>query len=330
MTKIKNRTDSGESPAEGSSPTCASINTPANGSEAAQGVQLSPQCKSAPTGKGVVQGKMVSGGGWARITTKILLSQIVDGAGTQARTGIDKTLVDEYAEAMQDGAAFPPIVVYSDGEKIYLADGFHRTAAARKCGFVDIDAIVEQGTARDALWYALGANNAHGLRMSRADVRQAIKRALQEFLELSNREIARQIGCGDQLVREVRAELESNCVIHAVEKTVGADGKLRPAKRKAKPASIVGSDATPSETTGACEDIHTSEDVAPRSVEHAANDSVEQPPEEAPKAVGLARAQQALDLLQSIPENDEERPQAIALITAWTREVQSVEGMGPA
>ena len=264
-----------------------------------------------------------------------LLNDTEDGEWLQFnQTGIrdswDESTVDQYAEAMLEGAVFPPIIVYSDGENYFLADGFHRVLAAEKLGWREIDAEVRDGGRQDAIWYALAANKIHGLRMSRADVRQAIKRALQEFLDRSNREIARQIGCGDQLVSEVRTELEKNRVIPAVERTMGADGKLRPAKPKAKPASIVGSDATPSETTGAREDIHSSEEVAPRSVEHAANDSVEQPPEEAPKAVGLARAQQALDLLQSIPENDEERPQAIALITAWTHDVQSVEGMGPA
>lgn len=257
-----------------------------------------------------------------------LMTDTEDGGWLQFnQTGIrddwDTSIVSQYAEAMQDGDVFPPVVVYCDGENYYLADGFHRVLAAEKLEWREIDADVRVGGRQDAIWYALAANKIHGLRLSRDDVRQAIKRALQEFPDRSNREIARQIGCGDQLVSEMRAELEKNCVIPAVEKTVGADGKLRPAKRKVKPASIVGADATPSETTGAREAIHLSEEVEPRSIEHAANDSAEQPPEGAPKAVGLARAQQALNLLQSIPEDDEERPQAIALITDWIHEVQT-------
>ena len=265
-----------------------------------------------------------------KLTTDTVGGEWLQFNQTGIRDSWDESTVDQYAEAMLEGAVFPPIIVYSDGENYYLADGFHRVLAAEKLEWREIDAEVRAGGRQDAIWYALAANKIHGLRMSRADVRQAIKRALQEFLDRSNREIARQIGCGDQLVSEVRAELEKNRVIPAVEKTMGADGKLRPAKRKAKPASIVGSDATPCETTSEREDIHSSEDVAPRSVEHAANDSVEQPPEEAPKAVGLARAQQALDLLRSIPENDEERPQAIALMTGWIHEVQTKVSHGGA
>lgn len=282
-----------------------------------------------PTSKiNVAQGGGVSEAGRSRSTVRIPLAQIEIGAGTQARTRIDNALAEEYAEAMQDGAFFPPVIVFSDGKNSYLADGFHRVEAARRCGFLDIDAIEEQGTARDALWYALGANKAHGLRMSRADVRRAVELALREFPSRSKREIARQIGCGDQLVGEVRAKLESNCVIHAVEKTVGADGKLRPAKRKAKSAPV----GIPAESS--IEASHVSADtlaVVDSSLQpdaHDASAAAEQPVERVPKPVGMARAQQALDLLRSIPDSDLERPLAISLISAWLREVQATNTGG--
>lgn len=274
-----------------------------------------------------VQGGDIAGGDRSKSTVRIPLAQIEIGAGTQARTRIENALAEEYAEAMQDGAFFPPVIVFSDGKNSYLADGFHRVEAARRCGFLDIDAIEEQGTARDALWYALGANKAHGLRMSRADVRRAIGLALQEFPERSSRDIARQIGCGDQLVGEVRAELESNCVIHAVEKTVGADGKCRPAKRKARPAP----ESIPAESTIEVSSVSADTlavDSSPEPNTHDASAAAEQPVERLPKPVGMARAQQALGLLRSIPDSDLERPLAISLISAWLREVQATNTGG--
>ena len=274
-----------------------------------------------PTSKiNVAQGGDVSKAGRSRSTVRISLAQIEIGAGTQARTRIDNALAEEYAEAMRDGAFFPPVIVYSDGQISYLADGFHRVEAARRCGFLNIDAIVEQGTARDALWYALGANKAHGLRMSRADVRRAIELALREFPSRSNREIARQIGCGDQLVGEVRVKLESNGVIHAVEKTVGADGKLRPAKRKAKPTPV----SNPAEMQGdvANEPNDTPmADVPPDPDEHEAGAATERPVELATKPVGLAVATQAVALLRTIPADDVERTQAMQLVAGWLVEV---------
>ncbi len=271
-----------------------------------------------------VQGGDIAGGDRSKSTVKIPLAQIEIGAGTQARTRIDNALAEEYAEAMRDGAFFPPVIVFSDGKNTYLADGFHRVEAARRCGFLDIDAIVEQGTARDALWYALGANKAHGMRMSRADVRRAIGRALHEFTERSNKEIARQIGCGDQLVGEVRAELESNCVIHAVEKTVGADGKLRPAKRKARPAPEGIPAESPTDVSGASAD--TPAVVIPLEPTPSANAAPEQPVEQEARPVGMEIATQALELLRTIPADDTQRMQAITLISRWLIEVTTASG----
>ena len=272
-----------------------------------------------------VQGGDIAGGDRSKSTVKIPLAQIEIGAGTQARTRIDNALAEEYAEAMRDGAFFPPVIVFSDGKNSYLADGFHRVEAARRCGFLDIDAIEEQGTARDALWYALGANKAHGLRMSRADVRRAIGLALQEFPERSSRDIARQIGCGDQLVREVRTELVSNCVIHAVEKTVGADGKSRPARRKAKVESVAQSPDVSSEIT-AEHDIASTEDASIDAGHDDARDLTAPTADRVTNAVGVQIATRAIDLLKSIPADDEERMQAITLISRWLIEVTLANG----
>lgn len=104
---------------------------------------------------------------------KLLLSQIDTGAGTQARDGIHDDVVEEYAEAMQEGATFPPIVVFHDGEKYFPGDGFHRMKAAETLGLLDIEAEVRKGGRLDALWFALSANRAHGIRPTRADVRKA-------------------------------------------------------------------------------------------------------------------------------------------------------------
>ena len=260
-----------------------------------------------------------------------LMTDTEDGEWLQFnQTGIrdswDESTVDQYAEAMLEGAKFPSIIVYSDGENYYLADGFHRVLAAEKLEWREIDAEVRVGGRQDAIWYALTANKIHGLRMSRADVRQAIKRALQEFLDRSNREIARQIGCGDQLVGEVRAELESNCVIHAVEKTVGADGKLRPAKRKARPAPEGIPAESPTDVSSASAD--TPAVVIPLEPTPSAAAASEQPVEQEAKPVGMEIATQALELLRTIPADDAQRMQAITLISRWLIEVTTASGCG--
>ena len=76
----------------------------------------------------------------------------------------DSSTVDEYAEDYKNGAKFPPAVVFYDGSKYYLADGFHRYLACQQLDFKDIKAEIRKGTREDALWYPAGANLTHGLR----------------------------------------------------------------------------------------------------------------------------------------------------------------------
>ncbi|HNH50086.1 MAG TPA: ParB/Srx family N-terminal domain-containing protein, partial [Myxococcota bacterium] len=55
--------------------------------------------------------------------------------GTQARGSMNEDTVETYAEAMAEGVTFPPVVVYLDDQgDAWLADGFHRLAAAWKAG----------------------------------------------------------------------------------------------------------------------------------------------------------------------------------------------------
>ena len=105
---------------------------------------------------------------------KIKLSDLVT-EGLQIRCTIDKDVVAEYAEAMKDGAKFPPVIVYREKSKHYLADGFHRVEAAKENGETEIVAEVRDGGFNDALRLALGANAAHGLRRSNADKKRALE-----------------------------------------------------------------------------------------------------------------------------------------------------------
>ena len=93
-------------------------------------------------------------------TTCLKLTEIVTTAGTQVRARLDTDTVDEYASAMVDGAVFPPVVVFHDGNRYILADGFHRIMAAQRNGFKDFECDVRKGAKSDALKFALAANSA--------------------------------------------------------------------------------------------------------------------------------------------------------------------------
>ena len=94
--------------------------------------------------------------------------------GTQSRAGINRETVAEYAESMQAGATFPPLVVFHDGASYWLADGFHRYHAYAQINAHDVPADVRQGSQRDAILFSVGANASHGLRRTNDDKRRAV------------------------------------------------------------------------------------------------------------------------------------------------------------
>jgi hypothetical protein len=149
----------------------------------------------------------------------LALEQVRTDGGTQARVTLDDATVDEYVEVLVQlgtgaapGQLFPPVVVFFDGTDYWLADGFHRKAAHKKAGRKQILCEVRQGTKRDAILYAVGANARHGLRRTNEDKRIAVRRLLtdDEWSQWSDREIARRCGVGHPLVAELRAELSGS------------------------------------------------------------------------------------------------------------------------
>lgn len=88
----------------------------------------------------------------------------------QTRAGTDADTIKTYAEAMADGAQFPDVTVFTDGETYWLADGFHRVLAAKSNGKTAISADVRKGTEDDAVVFGGTANNKQGKRPTMADV----------------------------------------------------------------------------------------------------------------------------------------------------------------
>ena len=140
------------------------------------------------------------------------LANIILDNQVQSRQAVDRCVIEEYAEKMREGTEFPPVVVFSDGEALYVADGFHRVEAARLAGLDAIAADIRQGARRDAVLYAAGANASHGLRRSNEDKRRAVGMLLAdpEWSQWSDREIARRAGVSHVFVGRIRSGLSGN------------------------------------------------------------------------------------------------------------------------
>lgn len=140
----------------------------------------------------------------------IRLNNLTIDESIQQREALNDNVVAEYAELMSDGVQFDQITVFLDNDGIHwLADGFHRVTAAKRCGLIEFRAEIRGGSRRDAVLFACGVNARHGLRRSNADKRRAVKTMLAdpECFQWSDREIARWCGVHHQLVGRVRTVL---------------------------------------------------------------------------------------------------------------------------
>lgn len=125
-------------------------------------------------------------------------------------SGVSKATVREYAAAMLEGARFPAVVVFRDSKGTHwLADGFHRCGAAALNEATEIAVEIREGSRKDALLFAAGANASHGLKRSQADRRAAILKLLSEptWAKRSNEWLAKAAAVSAPTVKKVRDSL---------------------------------------------------------------------------------------------------------------------------
>lgn len=145
----------------------------------------------------------------------IELAAIIADQKAQPRTAILVDKVAEYTEDMERGDKFPPLVVFSDGERYWLADGFHRFYAAPGAGKSRVMCEVHKGGQREAILYSCGANSAHGLRRTNLDKQWAVAKLLEDDIwgKWTDEEIARHAAVTQQYVSKTRKEMEASLKI---------------------------------------------------------------------------------------------------------------------
>ena len=142
------------------------------------------------------------------VTMSLALSSIKADPSAQPREMILADTVKDYTERMVAGDAFPPMVVFYDGEAYWPGDGFHRYQAALDAGLNEFQCEVRNGTLRDAILYSCGANATHGIPRTNEDKRRAVMKLLadNECRRWSSREIAKQARVDPKTVERLREE----------------------------------------------------------------------------------------------------------------------------
>jgi hypothetical protein len=142
-------------------------------------------------------------------TILLALDRIRLDGDTQGRKVVEKGVVEEYASLMAEGYEFPPVRVWFDGEHYWLADGFQRVAAAKRADLENIKADVFNGSLHDAQWDSYSANAKHGLRRTRLDIENIIRRALNHPFGAfsSNTTLSKHLGVPEATLRRWRNRL---------------------------------------------------------------------------------------------------------------------------
>ena len=142
---------------------------------------------------------------------KLAIDNIECTDATQSRVMIDKATIEEYEEAMRNGAVFPGIVVFAEkgSDRYILADGFHRLRAAKNVGMTEVGVDLREGNLHDAMMYAMGCNYSHGLRRTNADKQHVVRMALKdaEMGGWSNRAIGDTCRVSHTFVRRIREDI---------------------------------------------------------------------------------------------------------------------------
>jgi hypothetical protein len=147
------------------------------------------------------------------IVTMILVKDVQADKSAQQRITTRQDVAEEYAEHLKAGCEFPPIVVFKDKLGHYwLASGFHRLLAHKLAKRKYIACDVREGELRDAILFSVGCNRQHGLRREPADKRRAVLTLLidEEWGQWAGREIAKQCGVSEGLVRILKKELSAH------------------------------------------------------------------------------------------------------------------------
>lgn len=145
---------------------------------------------------------------------RIALTELVfDSALTMRVTPDEEYIRESLCVAVRNGVALPPISVTRVDGINYVTDGYHRFTAHQLEGVVAIEAVVTDGTFRDAELAAYRSNLTHGQRLTNADKRHKALLVIRHYAAdissgaISINKIADDVGVGRSLLHIVRAEL---------------------------------------------------------------------------------------------------------------------------
>jgi hypothetical protein len=206
---------------------------------------------------------------------------------SEMRARLNDEALKDYAEIFD---ALPPVkLVYDPIAKMHwVQDGYHRLSVATELGKTEVKAEITTGDYLDCWKLASKENGSHGVRLTNADKRARVERALRHGVmsRMSHRQVAEMCGVSSKFVDNMSREIteqpscpdsqmqtactsDDNSQVRTVRtsdgKRVGKDGKLYPATQPSQkapmPVGEIPHVATPQvQTVGNCDAPKIGED----------------------------------------------------------------------
>jgi hypothetical protein len=136
--------------------------------------------------------------------------------------GTQRDVVRQYADDMKRGDIFPAITVFRSGGGTFVANGFHRVAAALEAGITELQAEVKSGSKRDALLHSVKSDQTVGLRRTTLDKRRSVELVLAAFPKMSNLKLSQLVGVDDKTVKATRDRLAKSSEVPTPDSAEGS------------------------------------------------------------------------------------------------------------
>jgi len=247
------------------------------------------------------------------MSKKLKLSDIRTDGGTQPRSELDSERVEQMADQLHE---LPPVDVFFDGDRYWLADGFHRYNAHQLAGGDVIACNIHQGDLQAAQWFSYGANKTHdqaGLRRTNADKERAVRAALSHpnSAKMSDRAIADHVGVHNTMVGKYRKLSADNQQIREVTrngKTFAMDTSKINSSRTL--SHEIGEEEKPTKPTKTYIDGETGKEIEELVTITEKTTSTR-------RGKGIEIAHGAINILKTISMNDPLRSDGLDLVARW-------------
>jgi len=236
--------------------------------------------------------------------------------GTQMRAGISPDTVSEYAEHIMDGAEFPPVVVFHDGDNYWLADGFHRVTAYRQSGLDVVPVDIRSGNRTDAVKFALKANAANGMPRTRDDMRRGYEVICANELcdKADTKSVKELLGCSSRWAQELTREARYEAKIQRDQKIASLSEE---GKSQREIAAEVGVSRKVVETVGSKKNSSEMSQSEPRKEPQPHPEESVDKGQPQSRGVGVRIAHEAIAVLKRIPLSDGLRQDAFDIVQDW-------------